>query len=165
MVIIVFGLPGSGKSFFASELAKMINADYVNSDKVRKELFKKRDYSDQEKGMVYYAMLEQMKEAVKQKRNIVLDATFHKKAIREMFVEAMKGISEIKFIEVCADENLIRERLKKPRQYSEADFEVYQIIKKQNEPLGEPHLILQSTDENIDYMLKRVSEYLQLKDE
>ena len=75
MIVIVFGLPGSGKSYFASRFAKVINAGYVNSDKVRKENFEKRIYSDQEKKAVYDKMLEQMKEYVKQKNNLVLEAT------------------------------------------------------------------------------------------
>lgn len=165
MIIIVFGLPGSGKSYFASRLAKMINARYVNSDKVRKELFKERIYSEQEKKAVYDKMLEQMKEAIQQKSNLVLDATFHKKEVREMFVEAMKGKDEIIFIEVQADENIIRERVKKPRPYSEADFEVYKRISQQNEPLEKPHLVLKSTDDNIDEMLQNASEYLKIKDD
>src|SRR5665213_2423132 len=150
MIIIVFGLPGSGKSYFASRLAKVVNAGYVNSDRVRKENFEKREYSDQGKKAVYDKMLEQMKDSVKQKKNLILDATFHKKNIRKMFVEEMKGKGGIFFIEIQADENTTRERLKSPRPYSEADFEIYKLISKQNEPLEEPHLILKSTDGNID---------------
>lgn len=163
MIIIVFGLPGSGKSYFASRLAKVMHANYVNSDKVRKEIFEKRVYSEQEKRAVYNEMLEQMKEAARQKKNLVLDATFHKKDTREMFVEEMKDKGGILFIEVQADENIIRERLKKPRLYSEADFEIYKLIYRQNEPLDEPHLILKSTDNNIDQMLRKASEYLKNK--
>lgn len=74
MIIIVFGLPGSGKSYFASRLAKMINAGYVSSDKVRKELFKESVYSEQEKRAVYDKMLQQMEQAIQQKNNLVLDA-------------------------------------------------------------------------------------------
>lgn len=165
MIVIVFGLPGSGKSYFASRLSKMIHADYVNSDKVRKEIFEKRIYSEEEKRAVYGKMFDLMKESVKQKKNIVLDATFHKKNIREMFVAAMKGKEEISFIEVQADENIIRQRLKKPRQYSEADFEVYKLIRQQNEPIDVPHLILKSTDDNIDEMLQKASEYLKIKND
>jgi predicted kinase len=77
----------------------------------------------------------------------------------------MKGKEEISFIEVQADENIIRQRLKKPRQYSEADFEVYKLIKQQNEPIDEPHLILKSTDDNIDEMLQKASEYLKIKND
>ena len=53
MIVIVFGLPGSGKSYFASRFAKVINAGYINSDMIRKEIFEKREYSDQEKKAVY----------------------------------------------------------------------------------------------------------------
>lgn len=165
MIVIVFGLPGSGKSYFASRLAKMINAGYVNSDKVRKELFEERVYSAQEKKRVYDKMLEEMKQAIQQKESLVLDATFHKKDMRKMFVQEMKGKDKALFIEVQADENVIRERLKKVRQYSEADFKVYQLIRQQNEPLDEPHLVLQSTDDNIEEMLQKALEYLKIKND
>ncbi|HRO47550.1 AAA family ATPase [Agriterribacter sp.] len=164
MIVIVFGLPGSGKSYFASRLAKVINANHINSDRVRQEIFKKRAYSDQEKKAVYDTMLEQMQESVRQKKNVVLDATFHKKDIRKMFVEEMKDKGGISFIEIQADENIIRERLKNPRPYSEADFKVYKFISQQNEPLNESHLILKSTDDNINEMIQKAAEYLKKND-
>jgi predicted kinase len=159
MVIIIFGLPGSGKSYFASRFAKVINAAYINSDKVRKETFEKSVYSDLQKKAVYDKMLEQMKLSVKQNKNVVLDATFHKENTRKTFVEEMKDKGGIFFIEIQADENTIRERLKRPRPYSDADFEVYKIISQQNEPLNEPHLILKSTD-NINEMIQTATDYL-----
>ncbi len=165
MIVIVFGLPGSGKSYFASRFANVINAEYINSDRVRKEMFQKRVYSDDEKKAVYNKMLEQMKESIKQKKDLVLDGTFHKKNIREIFVEEMKGHGGILFIEIKADENIIRERLKKERPYSEANFEIYQLISRQNESLAEPHLILKSTDDNIDEMISKAKEYLELKND
>jgi predicted kinase len=61
MIVIVFGLPGSGKSFFASRLAKMINADYINSDMIRKEMFASSTYSEKEKAAVYNVMIEKTK--------------------------------------------------------------------------------------------------------
>ena len=64
MIVIVFGLPGSGKSFFACRFAAMINADYINSDRVRKKLFVSRTYLIKEKLAVYNEMLAQMKEVV-----------------------------------------------------------------------------------------------------
>ena len=165
MIVIVFGLPGSGKSYFASRFAKAINAEYINSDRVRKEMFQKRVYSDGEKKAVYDKMLDRMKESSKQKKNLVLDGTFHKKNIRKMFVEQMKGHGGLLFIEIQADEKIIRERLKKERPYSEADLEVYQLIRKQNEPLAEPHLILKSTDDNIEEMMRKAQEYIEMKND
>lgn len=165
MIIIVFGLPGSGKSYFAARLAKMINAEYVSSDKVRKEIFKERTYSDQEKRVVYEKMVELMKEAVKVNRNLVLDATFHKKKTRKLFTDEMQDKADTLFIEVRADEKIIRERVEKKRTYSEADFEIYKQIKQQFEPLTRPHLILQSTNENINEMLELAEQHLKIQND
>ena len=164
MVVIVFGLPGSGKSYFAIRLAKIIKADYINSDQVRRDIFAKRTYSKEEKELVYNAMLSKMKESLHSNRNVVLDATFHKKETRKQFVDEINGKGVGYFIEVRADENIIRERLQKERPYSEADFKIYQLISKQNEPLEEPHLLLESTNDNIDEMLRKASDFLKRED-
>lgn len=158
MIILVCGLPGSGKSYFSSRLAEAINAEYCNSDRVRKELFSKRTYSLSEKAKVYDILLKKMEEAISQKKNLVLDATFHKNTIRDLFIDKSKG--DIIFIEVKADENTIKERLKTSRPYSEADHHVYELIKKQWKPLQHPHLKLQSTNDNIETMLQKALQYI-----
>ena len=158
MIVLVMGLPGSGKSYFASRLAERINAEYTNSDRLRKELFSKRTYFEQEKEKVYEMLLEKMKEAINGRKNIVLDATFHKKEARELFVKNAK--EHIHFIEVWTDEATTKERLKKSRLYSEADYRVYQLIKQTWEPLNEASLRLKSTNENIDDMLRKAYQYL-----
>lgn len=158
MVVIVLGLPGSGKSYFSERLADTIQATYINSDRLRKELFPKRTYSDNEKEIVYQAMLKRMAEAFKNGRNLVLDATFHKKSTRGLFT--MNSKEKIHFIEVWADEPIIKERLEKSRPYSEADFQVHRLIRQQWEPIEENHLRLQSTNDNIDAMLKKAAKYL-----
>ncbi len=165
MIIVVFGLPGSGKSYFAEKLAKKIEADYVNSDRLRKEMFPARTYSEQEKAAVYNVMLAKMRRAVKQNKNVVLDATFHNNETRETFMQAGKKKDRICFIEITASEDLIQRRLQKEREYSEADFEVYKLIRRQWEPLNEPHLMVESTDENIDSMLQKAAAYLEMKDD
>ncbi len=55
---------------------------------------------------------------------------------------------------------IIKERLEKSRPYSEADFQVHQLIRQQWEPLEEDHLRLQSTNDNIDAMLLKAMKYL-----
>lgn len=158
MVVIVLGLPGSGKSYFAERLAEQLDAEYLNSDRLRKELFPKRTYSEKEKAKVYTVMLEKMKEAVRRKKDLVLDATFHKKETRAPFLA--KGNAKISVIEVRADEEIIKQRVQKKRPFSEADFDVHKLIKQEWEPLEVPHLVLESTNENVDSMLKQALEYL-----
>lgn len=165
MIVIVFGLPGSGKSYFASHLASMIKAEYINSDNVRRTMFATRTYSKKEKQAVYDEMISQIGEAVRQHKDVVLDATFYKNDMRKRLLNKAENNDDIIFIEIRAEEHLIRERLKRPRKYSEADFKVYQKIKKQWEPLNETHLILQSTDDNIREMLEKTADYLHLNND
>ncbi len=66
VIVIVFGLPGSGKSYFASRLAEMLKAEYINSDIVRKQLLTQKTYSEKEKLSVYDSMLEKMKTLLQQ---------------------------------------------------------------------------------------------------
>ena len=162
MIIIVFGLPGSGKSYFATSLAGILKADYINSDQVRRRMFAVREYSGREKLAVYNEMLVQMYEAIKHHKDVVLDATFYTNQIRKMFFEAAEDLDDVFFIEVRAEESLIIERLKKKRKDSEADLSVYRKIKTQWEPLYEDHLLLQSTDNNLKEMLDKTCKYLHL---
>ena len=60
VLVIVFGLPGSGKSFFALQLAHMLKAKYINSDIVRMGALVKRTYSEKEKQVVYNNMMSKM---------------------------------------------------------------------------------------------------------
>lgn len=163
IIVIIFGLPGSGKSYFASRLAYKLNARYINSDRVRKEVLQEGGYTLDQKLAVYEEMLHQLRDAVAQKRNIVMDATFFKTDIRKKFeAEAQKQCPNPFFIEVIAEEPLIEERLRHPRPDSEADFKVYTLLKEQWETMPEPHLTLFSTDDNIADMLRKAEEYLHL---
>ena len=165
MSVFVFGLPGTGKSYFASRLAKMIGASYVNSDRVRKELFAQRTYSYNEKKVVYDTMLARTKEAIAVGQNLVLDATFHKKETRDTFMKQLSDQGEVFYIGLHSPENTIKDRLKKSRPYSEADFEVYKLIQQQWEPFNEDHLVLESTNNNIEEMLLKAAQYLGWKND
>lgn len=165
MIVIVCGLPGSGKSYFAARLAKKINAVYVNSDRLRKEMFSARTYSEQEKAAVYNAMLQRMNEAIGDTKNLVVDATFHNSKVRQQFMTNAAGKASIFFIEVKANKKIIKQRVATKRLYSEADFEVYKLVRDQWEDLKEPHLLLPSTNGNINSMLEIAVQYLYKKND
>ena len=56
MLIIICGLPGTGKTFIAKKLAPKINAEHLSTDRIRKELFPEPTYSEDEKNKVYVEM-------------------------------------------------------------------------------------------------------------
>lgn len=64
MIVIVFGLPGSGKSYFATRLSEKLRAEYVSSDRVRNTMYAYKTYSEKEKPEVYEDMLAMMKTAL-----------------------------------------------------------------------------------------------------
>lgn len=161
MIIAIAGLPGSGKSYFASQLAAILDAVYISSDGVRKAMDRLGKYSQKDKLTVYNEMAKLTAEAVLANRTVVADATFYHQEMRILFLKlASKYDTPIRFIMVHAREAVIKERLRKPRPDSEADFKVYELVKQSFEEITFPHLKLESTNSNLDDMLKKATEYI-----
>jgi predicted kinase len=57
MIIIICGLPGVGKSTLAKELAPLINATILSTDKIRKELIPKPLYGRRERRLIYEVLI------------------------------------------------------------------------------------------------------------
>lgn len=163
MVVIVSGLPGAGKTYLASRLVSLIDAVYIQSDRVRKALVGKGAYSKMEKLSIYDEMAKLLHQALGWHKNVVLDATFWKKDMRRKFLDKAETAGVVVVIEVTADEKLIKERLSRKRADSEADIRVYELLREQWEPWVEPHLILESTNDNIDGMLAQAIRYIHSK--
>lgn len=161
MVVIVFGLPGSGKSYFAEKLAGRLQAVYINSDKVRRRVIRDIEYSAAEKSTVYEQMLRIAQEAVEREHDdVVLDGTFCQGETRRQFKAGLEDDADLKLIEIKAREELIRQRLAVPREDSDADLGVYELIKAQWEPEEDDHLILWSQQDNLEEMVKVAMQYL-----
>ena len=165
-MIIVSGLPGSGKSYFASRLAQRTGARYINSDLVRREIDARGQYAFEDKLTVYEEMARRTSEEIRQGNTVIADATFYREEMRNLFVTLAKLLHEkVCFIEIVAREELIRERLKQPRLDSEADFSVYELVKAQYEQQKEDRLILESGNDNIEDMITKGEEYIKAFDE
>jgi predicted kinase len=150
MVIIAFGLPGSGKSTFASGLAKRLRSLYFDNDKMKSE-----------NGRL--DMLSRMKEALGRRMDIVLNATMPTQRIRDQFIHAAADAGRILFIEVRADEGTTPDRLSGNKANSEAFLRAYEEIKQQWEPMEDPHLVLYSTDDNTEILINIAFDHFHLK--
>jgi predicted kinase len=160
-IIIVFGLPGSGKSYFAEALSRRLAAVHVNSDQVRNALSARGKYSLEDKLRVYHAMAELSNDLLVEGKSVVVDATFYLRVMVNVFTGlAKKRSCPILFIKIVADEALIKERLSKPRKDSEADYDVYLKIKEKFEEVQEPYLTVRSENSNIDNMIELSLEYI-----
>jgi predicted kinase len=52
LFIMLYGLPGAGKTYFARQLCEHVQAAHVQSDRIRAELFEKPRYDQQENAIV-----------------------------------------------------------------------------------------------------------------
>jgi len=163
MVILVFGLPGSGKTTLAAELAGRLKALYLSSDRVRKEMIRDVSYTPEEKLAVYERMVELATEAVvRRDDDVVVDATFHREDERRLFRKLLSDRTAMYVIEIRAKEELIRERLEAPREDSDADFAVYEKISAEWEPEFDEHLVLWSERNNLEELVHEAMDYMHI---
>lgn len=161
MLILVYGLPGTGKSYFSRKLKNILSANYLNTDVIREEIGKKGDYSEESKQLVYNKLYNETRNFLDKGEDLIIDGTFHKKERRTRLREIADETGH-KFYSILmkADEDTIRKRLQKERKYSEAGFEVYEKIKAEFDEVTEGPLVLWSDRESIDEMLRKVKKFL-----
>ncbi len=111
MVVVVVGLPGSGKSFFATQFAKTFGAALVSEDKIRWTLFARHTYSKNENAMVNQVSDLLITELFRTKKTFVLDGGYNTKATRqEIAARARKNGYRVLTIVVQTDEPTSKKR-------------------------------------------------------
>lgn len=115
-LIMLCGLPASGKSFYAQQLSRENNAVIISSDQLREELF--NDINEQNRNDEVFAELKRrVKENISKNINVIVDSTNlnHKK--RKGFLEELKKIDVYKqcvFVATpynkCIEQNKVREK-------------------------------------------------------
>ncbi|MCB0521812.1 MAG: AAA family ATPase [Lewinellaceae bacterium] len=160
-LLLIAGLPASGKTWLARHLADKLAATHINSDNVRTALGLRGQYGQSAKQAVYNAMLERAGQALQAGEKVIVDSTFYKKKLRQAWMElALKHMVPFYFIEIKIPETTAFQRLQKKREDSEADWEVYQKIKKEWEPLENPHLTLDAGTLSLEEMTQATETYL-----
>ncbi len=137
MLILIAGLPGSGKTTIAAELALRIGAAHYNSDKIRLKLNLQGQYTAEAKQQVYEALQMAIKKHLSEQPSgfVIADSTFLRASLREAFEQVARGCgSPFHWTWVYASEEASLERVRRKRLYSEAGPEEYQRLKQTLEP-------------------------------
>jgi hypothetical protein len=139
VLVLLCGLPGSGKSWLAPHLARALRAAALHSDERRKRLaglpsdtpapsaFGQGLYTRAQRTETYRALLEDTVQALQNGRSVVVDASFTRREFRQPFVDAAARLG----VRWClarleAPEEVVRERLAaRAGGASDADFAVY----------------------------------------
>ncbi len=161
ILIIIFGLPGTGKTTFATLLSKQLGIKHYNTDIIRSLSGKSKQYDEENKTLIYDEMLSLTSLEFEKGKSVIIDATFYKKKLRKKFqVLAQEYDVIVKWIEICADEEIVKKRVSKKRRYSEADYTVYQKIKSQFEPMQEKYIQLFSGQEEMPDLIEKAIKFI-----
>jgi uncharacterized protein len=109
-VVLVGGLPGSGKTTLANGIGEVLSWQVLHSDDVRRDVFGGSDgaiwtyrsdhYSESAKGAVYEELLRRSKQLLGMGESVILDATWLDGAWRER-ARAMSANSSSEVVELC----------------------------------------------------------------
>ena len=153
-LILVGGLPASGKSTIAHALAERIGAEWLSSDVLRKELAGAEPgarlpaavgagiYSAALSALTYRELLAQAERQLRAGRSVVLDATFGRAADRRPAASLARAVGGVFVAAECrCPPRIARERLAARARPgyagpSDAGWEVYRSMRRTFEPFG-----------------------------
>jgi predicted kinase len=162
MLILICGLPATGKSTVAKRLSKALGTEVLRTDIVRRELIKDPSYTQGEKDFIYKAVFLIADYLIKNDVNVIIDGTFYKESLRKRARDiARKRGKRFFLIESRCPEDIVLKRLENRkrnlRSPSDADVDVYYNIKKLFEEIEEDHIVIE-TGWNINESVKGVIE-------
>jgi len=152
MLVIISGLPGTGKTSVAKVLSQHLNAERLTTDELRRRIDKHPDYSQKHKRSVYAALMEEAGKRLQHNKNVILDGTFFKQDMRRRAKELSREYHESFYlIKVTCPEKIVKQRIenryKKGEDASEADFKVYKIIQNQFQEIKDLNFVIDTSEE------------------
>ncbi len=82
MIVMMVGIPGSGKSHFARQFAEVFQTPLVSYDKTQYLLFAEPQFSKDEELIIASIMNSQIKELLKTQKSFIIDGALNSKAAR-----------------------------------------------------------------------------------
>lgn len=178
-VLVFFGLIASGKSSLAEAYASRVQAYYLNTDRVRKEMLgigvtehKPADmgegiYTPEITRRTYQLMLDSLVKLLGQGRSVVLDGSYANRSERELIVACGEGAGvPVRFVFCQCSEVETRKRLELRRRDPTAVSDGrLQIFSRQREVFELPdeidsdHLLVLDTEADLNVLVKKVADW------
>ncbi|MGA8848579.1 MAG: ATP-binding protein [Dehalococcoidia bacterium] len=153
-LIVVSGLPGTGKSFFCRKLAERLSFLILASDALRKILFPSPQYQENENKRLFSACHVLIEYLLRKGIPIIFDATNLLEHHREyLYRAAERAGTKLILVWVEAPTEVVRQRLLAREkaamsQYdSEAGWEVYNKMKPRREKISRNHFVVDTSQD------------------
>jgi predicted kinase len=135
-LVVLIGLPGSGKSYFARQLARRYPAAVLDSDALRAVLFGAPQHTEREHARLFPAVQAVIRRLLARGVPVILDATNLKEANRRpLYALAAEAGARLVIVRLRAPYAVMRERLARrsaardPRDRSTADLAVLEKMR------------------------------------
>ncbi len=165
VMVVIGGLPGSGKSYFSRRLVAHVSLLALESDVLRKALFPNPSYTAAESDRLFRACYSLIADLLRQGVPILLDATNLVEGHRErLYYIAEQVEAKLILIYLKAPPEVIYERLKgrsqgvDPEDHSSADWRVYERMHSSMEPIRRNHYVVDTSSDISPAITKVVRE-------
>jgi len=171
MLIAMAGLPGTGKSTLAAELARTLGGVVLSKDVVRASLFPPSilDYSSEQDDLVMEAIFKAAVYALRAvpHRVVLIDGRTFLRAyqVRDLMALASSLQQTPILIECVCDDAVARQRLERDRAMGQhpagnRTYDLYLEVKARAEPITVPHLVIDTGQLSLEACVALCLDYL-----
>ncbi len=152
ILVLLYGMPGSGKTFFARQLCEQMQAAHLEADRIRSELFQNPNYGKEENHVVASIMTYMAEEFLRGGVSVVFDLnsarTAHRRLLRNIAARC-KAATILVWLQIDPDtafrRSVSRDRRKTDDHYAQdMTPEIFRtaLASMQNPDAGEPFLVI-----------------------
>jgi predicted kinase len=163
-LIVVSGLPGTGKSYFSKRLAERVLCLVLESDALRKTLFSPPSYSPRESAKLFRIIHQLLRELLEKRISVILDATNLSEKFREQLYTIADQLNiRLLLVRVEAPPEVVYRRLKSrannsannSENNSDADWAVYRRMRPSVDKIQRNHYVV-DTSRDINPVLDKI---------
>ena len=151
-LVVLTGLPGTGKSHFARQLGEIVPLLVLESDRLRKVLVPRPKYTAEETRRLFAACHLLIEEFLSLGLGVMFDATNLTQAFRQpLYQIAERTSASVVLIRLTAPREIVRQRLKErvagrhPSDFSDAGWLIYNRMYPYEEAIQRHHLTVDSS--------------------
>jgi hypothetical protein len=151
-LIVVSGLPGSGKSYFSRRLSERLPLPIIESDAMRRILATRPDYSPGESERLFRACHSLIGDLLRKGISVIFDATnlieYHRE---QLYRIADSSRAKLILVRMEAPPELVQQRMERrrngddPDDKSDADWHVYRKMTATAEKIRRNHFVVDTS--------------------
>ena len=152
VLVMLSGLPGTGKSYFARQMASRCPVVVLESDAMRKALFPEPTYLPKESARTFAALHHVTGELLRRNISVLIDATNLIERNRQVFYNIAEACrAKLILVATTAPSHVVRKRLEQRghsddrEDNSDADWNVYLKMESSVEPISQEHYMVDTS--------------------